>query len=139
MIGAIKLQKYFPQIKTETSILSWLVNGLLAVRVYLYNKSSPQSTPSSDQSLCQWSLLVNVHCRQREKWPALLVVLYLLCMFFACFCIINWINVWPRVWQCVEWHHVTMRLYSYISGSQLQVVLESMFDTAQPANTCWGG
>ena len=59
-----------------------------------------------------------------QKCPALLVVLYL-CMFFACFCIIN-------VWQCVKWHNVIIRLYSNISGGQ--VVLESMFDAEQPAN-----
>ena len=59
-----------------------------------------------------------------QKWPALLVVLYL-CMLFACFCIIN-------VRKRVKRHHMIMRLYSYISGGQ--VVLESMFDTGQPAN-----
>ena len=55
------------------------------------------------------------------EWPALFFVWYL-CMFF---CIIN-------VEQCVKWQHVIMRLYSYISGSQ--VVLQSIFDTGHAAS-----
>ena len=69
-------------------------------------------------------ILHKFHHPREKKWPALLVVLYLR-TFFTCFCIIN-------VWQCVKWHHVIMRLYSYISDGW--VVLESIFDTGQPAN-----
>ena len=48
-----------------------------------------------------------------------------ICARSLLYCIIN-------VWQCVKRHHMIMRLYSYISGSQ--VVLESTFDTGQAAN-----
>ena len=56
--------------------------------------------------------------------------LALLCSIYACSSVVFVRLMYDNV--LAKWHHVIMRLYSYISGGQ--AVLESIFDTGHVAN-----
>ena len=96
--------------------LIYIINHHRAVTSGLHRWTHIVDTPVSRESF-------HNEVPRGQKCTALIVVLYL-CTFFACFCLID-------VRQYVKRHHVIMRLYSYISGDR--VVLESIFDTGQPA------
>ena len=74
--------------------LIYIINHHHAMTSGLYRWTHIVDTPVSRESR-------HSEVPRGQKWPALLVVLYL-CTFFACFCIID-------VWQCVKRHHVIMR------------------------------